>query len=128
MNKMMLAALAVAGAAVASVPAEAQMGWRTVGYKTVNGRDTDTINLRGHARYRQVRLCTINAPVRMRDFDVRFDNGQRYDVAVRQFMRAGTCTRNIDLPGNRRDIDAIRLRYEPLQRGMRRPLIRVQAR
>ena len=96
--------------------------------KTVRGRDSDTIQLPGYARYRQVRLCAFNAPLHMVDFDVRFENGRSQDVAVRSRINPGTCTRTIDLKGERRDIQSIRLRYEPVQRGLGRPLVRVQAR
>ncbi len=123
-------------AAVLAVPASAQYaadnwqasGWRTVGYKTVNGRDTDRINLPGFTRQRAVRVCSINAPLHLIDVDVRFANGGRQDVATHARLRRGTCTRSIDLRGNRRDIEVIRLRYEPIARGWRRPLVRVQVR
>jgi hypothetical protein len=119
-------------AAMLAVPASAQRwndsGWRTIAYKTVNGRDTDIINAPGHTRQRAVRLCTINAPIHLRDFDIRFENGGMQDARTRAVLGAGRCTRAIDLRGNRRDIDRIRLRYEPIARGFRRPLIRVQVR
>jgi hypothetical protein len=41
---------------------------------------------------------------------------------------AGRCTRNIDLVGRTRDIDWIRLKYEPIARRFTRPLVRVQVR
>ena len=129
---LILASTAAAGLAVAATPAVAQRwndtGWRTIAYKTVNGRDTDTIDVRGQYRQRAVRLCTINAPIYIRDFDIRFENGGRQDANTRARLGAGRCTRAIDLRGNRRDIDAIRLRYEPIARGWRRPLVRVQIR
>jgi hypothetical protein len=132
---MKMAVLTTLGAGalalVASDPADAQRWgrWRTIGYKTVDrGVDTDRINLPGDQRFRQVRLCVFNAPLVMRDFDIHFDNGRRQDVRVRQRIVAGTCTRNIDLLGNRRDISWIRLRYSPIRRGWTRPLVRVQAR
>lgn len=120
---------AVTAAALIAAPAVAQNGnWRIIAFKTVSGGvDTDRINVRGDVRYREVKLCAFNAPLRMRDFDIRFENGQRQDVRVRQTIRAGTCTRDIDLNGNRRDIDQIRLRYEPIYRGPR-PVVRIQAR
>lgn len=130
MRVFLIAASLGAAVTLAAVPAEAQRyanNWRTVGYKTVDGRDSDTINLPGYARHRQVKLCAFNAPIHVRDFDVRFENGRNQDVRVRQVIRPGTCTRNIDLAGARRDIRSIRLRYEPIFRG-RRPLVRVQAR
>jgi hypothetical protein len=129
---MMIFAIAVAGSTAIAVPASAprwnDYGWRTIAYKTVDGRDTDRIDVRGHYRQRAVRLCTMNAPIHIRDFDIRFENGGRQDVNTRARLGAGRCTRAIDLRGNRRDIDEIRLRYEPIARGWRRPLVRVQIR
>ena len=131
---MSRAPLLIAAALVtaAAAPAAAQnwtSNWRTIAFKTVSGgTDVDRINVRGSYRYREVRLCVFNAPLAMRDFDVRFENNQRQDVRVRQRIRAGTCTRNIDLSGNRRDIEWIRLKYSPIRRGGTRPLVRVQAR
>jgi hypothetical protein len=131
MCRLLILAAAGVGALLAAVPASAQQwgSWRTIAYKTVNGgTDVDRINVPGGRRWHQVRLCVFNAPLRMRDFDIRFDNGRRQDVSVRQRIAAGTCTRNIDLPGSTRDIDWIRLNYEPIARGFARPIVRVQAR
>jgi hypothetical protein len=129
--------LTLAGAAVAAsaaMPAEAQYGrwnergWRTVAYRQVNGRDTDIIHMRGHIRERRIRVCAINQPLRLRDFDIRFQNGGHQDVRTRAVLRAGTCTRAVDLRGNRRDINAVRLRYEPIYRSALRPYVRIQVR
>lgn len=132
MSPLMKIAVGGLAAALLALPASAQRwndrGWRTIAYKTVNGRDTDTINAPGRTRQSAVRLCAINAPIHLRDFDIRFANGGRQDVSTRAVIRAGRCTRAIDLRGNRRDIDRIRLRYEPIARSLRRPLIRVQVR
>src|SRR5690349_15140961 len=104
MKATLILTAAAAAATVAIVaPADAQRSrpgnWHTVGYKTVNGHDTDTIRLPGTARYRQLRVCVFNGPIQMRDLDVRYRNGGHQDIAVRELMRAGTCTRNIDLAG-----------------------------
>lgn len=131
MSRLPILAAAAAAALMTAVPAHGQQwaAWRTIAFKTVNGgTDVDRISVRGDRRYRQVRLCVFNAPLRMRDFDIRFENGQRQDVDVRQRIGAGTCTRNVDLYGNRRDIEWIRLKYEPIARGYARPLVRVQVR
>ena len=130
MRTLLLGAATAAATLASAAPASAQSyNWRTIAYKTVaSGTDRDIINVRGDRRYRQVRLCAFNAPIRMRDFDIRFENGGRQDVRVRQRIGAGTCTRNIDLEGNRRDIERIRLIYERVARSIHRPLIRVQAR
>jgi hypothetical protein len=132
MRTLVLAAVATAATAAAVVPASAQRwndrGWRTVGFTTVDGRDSDTITLPGVSRQRAIRLCAINQPLGLRDFDIRFANGGRQDVNTRAVLRAGTCTRAIDLRGNRRDITSVRLRYEPIRRSWQRPIVRVQVR
>ena len=127
---MLILTAAGAIAALAAAPASAQWAnWRTIGYKTVSGgTDVDRIDVPGGRRWHQVRLCVFNAPLRMRDFDIRFDNRQRQDVRVRQRIGAGRCTRAIDLAGRVRDVDWIRLRYERIRRGWTRPLVRIQAR
>ena len=76
-RSFILAAAATAATVVAVAPAAAQQwrwnerGWRTIGYTRVDGRDSDRINLPGYTRQRAIRLCAMNAPLRLRDFDVR---------------------------------------------------------
>ena len=131
---MILTAAAAAGAVIAISPAGAQhghwkdRGWRTVAYRQVNGRDTDIIRMRGHIRERRIRVCAINQPLNLRDFDIRFENGGHQNVSTRAVLRAGTCTRSVDLRGKRRDINAVRLRYAPIYRSALRPYVRVQVR
>jgi hypothetical protein len=131
--RTMILALATGAATIAmAAPAEAQRwhndNWRTIAFTTVSGRDTDTIRVPGTARFRQMRLCVFNGPLTMRDFDVRYRNGGHQDIAVRQVLRAGSCTRDIDLAGNRRDVTAIRLKYTAIRHGWARPVVRVQVR
>jgi hypothetical protein len=135
MKRAMIFAVATAAVAVtAAMPADAQhgrwteRGWRTIAYRQVNGRDTDTIHMWGHVRERQIRVCAINQPLHLRDFDIRYQNGGRQDVNTRAVLRAGTCTRAVDLRGDRRDIKAVRLRYEPIYRSALRPHVRIQVR
>ena len=131
---LILAFGGVAATLVALSPASAQYGrwndrgWRIVGYTRVDGRDSDTIALRGSTRQREIRLCAINQPLHLRHFDVRFANGGRQVVDTRDVLRAGTCTRAVDLKGNRRDITAVRIRYEPIRLSWQRPVVRVQVR
>lgn len=132
MNRTMILATATAALTMTAMPANARRwhpnAWRTVGFTQVNGRDTDTIRLPGTAKYRQMRVCVYGGPLEMRDLDVRYANGGHQDVRVRTLMRAGTCTRNVDLRGNRRDVRLIRMQYAPLRRGWMRPTVRVQVR
>jgi hypothetical protein len=127
---MILATAAGAVALTSAAPAAAQYqrNWRTIAYKTVNGRDTDNIRVPGTARYRQLRVCVYGGPIHMRDVDVWFRNGRHQDIGTRSLMRAGTCTRRLDLRGYYRDVTRVRLKYAPLARGWVRPLVRVQVR
>jgi hypothetical protein len=133
MTRTLILGLAAGAATIAaSAPADAQYrrhnNWRTVAWTTINGRDSDTIRVAGTARYRQMRVCVYGGPIRMQDVDVRFRNGGHQDLGTRQYMRAGTCTRNLDLKGNRRDVTAVRLRFSPLSRGWVHPVARLQVR
>jgi len=133
-RNFILAAAGAAATLVAIAPASAQQwrwderGWRTIGYTRVDGRDSDTIALPGRTRQSAIRLCAMNQPLHLRDFDIRFANGGRQDVNTRAVLRAGTCTRAVDLRGNRRDIASVRLRYQPITRSWQRPVVRVQVR
>ena len=129
-----LGAATAAATLTAVVPAAAQQwrwndrDWRTIGYTRVDGRDRDTIYLPGRTRQSAIRLCSMNQPLRLRDFDIRFANGAQQDASTRAVLPAGRCTRAIDLRGNRRDIASVRLRYEPISRSWQRPVVRVQVR
>lgn len=130
MTRPLMLATAAAATLVAAAPADAQRynNWRTIAFEQVNGRDNDSIRVPGTARYRQMRVCVFGGPIEMRDVDVRFRNGGHQDIGTRHLMKAGTCTRNLDLRGAARDVTEIRLKYQPLQRGWVRPTVRVQVR
>jgi len=134
MKRIFVLAATAAATIAAAAPASAQQwrwndsGWRTIGYTRVDGRDSDRIMLPGRTRQSAIRLCAMNAPLRLRDFDIRFANGARQDVNTRAVLPAGRCTRAVDLRGNRRDIESIRLRYDPIVRTAYRPVVRVQVR
>ena len=133
-RKLILGCAAAAATLVAFAPAGAQQwrwnesGWRTIGYTRVDGRDSDTINLPGRTRQSEIRLCAMNQPLHLRDFDIRFENGRKQDVNTRARLAAGRCTRDVGLVGGRRDIASVRLRYEPINRSWQRPVVRVQVR
>jgi hypothetical protein len=61
------------------------------------------------------------------DVDVRFRNGGRQDVSVRQRINPGQCTRAIDLRGDDRDIATISMLYEETSFRRRHATVRVLA-
>jgi len=124
-HAMLFAALAATGAA-----AYAQDEWDAIGTRDVGAAaDRDVIPVRGLARYRQIRLCAAGGPVNLLDLDVRFANGGHQDVPVRALVRAGTCTRAVDLAGADRNMTEVRLLYQRVRlRGRLRPVVTVEAR
>jgi hypothetical protein len=123
-------AIAAASAAFA-IPqaASAQRGWETIGSRAVNGGlDRDVIMVRGNERFRAIRLCATRRPVRLIDVDVDYANGTRQDMQAAALLRAGECTRPLNLNGNRRNITQVRLAYAKFRIFSKPPLLTVQAR
>jgi len=107
-HKLCMTAL-VAGLLTASPVAAADfLGERIVSY----GSETDVIQVPGTKRYKSIRLCVKQHAVRFRDLDVVFANGGKQDIAVKQVVAKGKCTRWINLRGPKRDIRRIVLRYD----------------
>lgn len=111
-----LALLALAPALVGS--AEAQRpdrrdGWELLGRQEVGlGVDRDVIKVGSRAGlFTKIALEVARNDVEIKDLTVIFHNGQKQDVKVRQFIRAGGRTRPIDLAGAGRFIDRIVLVY-----------------
>ena len=103
--------------------------WELVGQRTVSQRlERDTIPVVGRDRHQQIMLCVYNTPVRVQDFDVRFANGGKQDIAVRNVIGAGQCTRAIDLKGQKRDIKSITLAYKSMGFFKRGALVKIFAR
>jgi hypothetical protein len=116
MNVKTLAAVGVALAGLAALPAQAS-AWEQIGYQQADSRrDVDVVAVRGNDRHRQLRVCVENKPLRMRDLKVQFQNGGVQDVQVRQRFAAGSCTRAIDLRGRARNIRAVGMTYDKVGR------------
>lgn len=132
--KHFLVLLAVTGISIAPASAQERHGgahggrWRSVGLQMINGKgDRDTIRVRGEQRDRQLRVCSVNHPFRLREVEIRFANGGKQNVDIRQRIEARGCTRPIDVRGDRRNIEQVGLTYSAIGSG-RIPLVRVEAR
>ncbi len=73
-------------------------------------------------------MCVYGHVVRFYDVDVRFANGTSQRLAVAAMIPAGGCTRNIDLRGRARNIQAIDFTYEAASIGPGRAEVRAFAR
>lgn len=102
--------------------------WDVIGVRDVRDRtDRDTIVVEGHRQFERIKLCVYRQPVHFYDVDVRFRNGGRQDVSVRQRINPGQCTRAIDLNGDDRDITTISMLYEETSFRRRHATVRVFA-
>lgn len=108
-TKLATAFIALACLTAAAAPAAAweNLGSRSVGFIS----DKDVISARGEGKFRQIRLCVSRNDIEMRDLDVTFGNGGNQDVTVRSIIKAGSCTRAIDLKGERRNIRTVSMVY-----------------
>lgn len=87
--------------------------WKFIGDKKVNFLiDRDVIHVRGIDSYRQIKLKVTGGPVHILDMDIHFENGDKFDVAIRNRIPKGGESRLIDLPGGSRRIRKIEFLYE----------------
>ena len=117
-NATFLAMLLIAGMSLTS-SLVAQGDWKFLGDKTVNyGVDRDVIRFGdlGDA-YRQIRFHVTDAPVRIFDVKIYFDNGDVQDVSLRKVIPQGGDSRAIDLAGGIRHLSKIEFWYKPGARG-----------
>jgi hypothetical protein len=128
-KSLILPALIAAIALPAAAEAQQRRGWQTIGtQKVAFGAETDTFPVRGNRTHSMVRICAVRRDVTLLDADVRFANGGEQDIlGGKRSVRAGTCTRAVDLRGNRRNIASVKLAYSRFNRGVA-PRISVQAR
>ncbi len=89
-----------------------QRDWKIIGERAVKfSSDHDVIKVGGNDWYAKLKIKVVDAPLHISNFDVIFENGERFDVAIRQDIRKGGESRIIDLPGGERRIDRIEFRY-----------------
>lgn len=102
-------------------------GWKFIADKWVNfGVDKDVIHI-GNVQdeYSKLVVRVTDAPLRMYDMKVFFDNGGVQDVAIKSIIKQGGQTRIIDLDGGKRRLSKIEFWYETKGRGKGRSRVAV---
>jgi len=84
-----------------------RLGMRMVGFQV----DRDAFDLQGEGRFRAIRLCVARNAVQFRDVEVHFGNGERQDLPVRRYIRAGACTPALDFTGRERRVRRVVMIY-----------------
>jgi hypothetical protein len=89
--------------------------WKFIADKNVRyGPDHDVIHVTGNDNYRQLKLRVTDAPLKINDMKVHFENGEVFDVSIRHEIRKGGESRVIDLPGGSRSIRKIEFWYSTI--------------
>jgi hypothetical protein len=96
-------------------------GWKLLGERTVTGRyDHDTITVGAYrGAFEKLTLVVTDSDLELIDLEIKFASGRSYHPATRHFFREGSRSRVFDLPGDKRIIRSIELRYKNLPGGGR---------
>lgn len=111
--KSLLFVTAVALLSFTTIESNGFQQWKLIGQKRVSfAIDRDVIHVTGNDNYRQIKLKIKDGPVHILDMDVHFENGDKFDVSIKQRIAQGGESRVIDLPGGSRNIKKIEFWYE----------------
>ncbi len=88
--------------------------WVNLGSKEVKDRsEQDTWHIgSGKGEFRKIKITVQRKAVRFYRLEVKFENGTVQNIELRDVIRAGGATRNIDLTGTDRKIDKVDVWYE----------------
>ena len=105
-------------------------GWVFLGEAHVDGAaDHDKIKIgRSEGRFRALQIKVDRAAIAFRHVVVHYSNGTSEEVQVRQRIRAGGATRDIDLRGGERAIESVEFWYERANYRSREPRVRLYGR
>jgi len=93
--------------------------WVLIGEKKVSFLiDHDVIQVTGNDNYSKLKVKVKDGPVHIIDMDVHFENGDKFDVSLKQRIPKGGESRVIDLPGGSRNVKKIEFWYE--KKGLRK--------
>ncbi len=91
----------------------ANRGWKYIGDKWADyGIDRDVLQVTGNDIFTKVKIKVTDAPLKMYDMNIYFENGERQDVRLERNFSQGEWSRVIDLPGNKRRIAKIEFIYD----------------
>jgi hypothetical protein len=89
--------------------------WEVLGSRSVRyGTDHDVISVSSDKWYQGVYFKVTDAPIKINDMKVYFDNGDKFDVSIRGMIKQNGHSRTIELPGGQRKITKVEFSYETL--------------
>jgi hypothetical protein len=103
--------------------------WKYIGDKwAAFGPDRDVLRVGLRDEFRQIKIKVTDGPLRIDDLDIYFDNGEKFNVVLKNNFRAGQESRIIDLPGGVRRLDKIEFKYSTIGRAKGRARVAVWGR
>lgn len=97
------------------VVASNKPGWHKIGETTVDFRsDKDVIYVVGADKFKSLFIKVTDAPLRMEDAEVYFDNGNKQVIQVRTNFKAGTKSQIVDLDGGERNLKKVVFNYQTI--------------
>jgi hypothetical protein len=89
--------------------------WEVLGSRSVRyGTDHDVISVSSSKWYKGVYFKVTDAPIRINDMKIYFDNGDKFDVSIRGMIKQNGHSRTIELPGGDRRITKVEFSYETM--------------
>ncbi len=132
MLSLALATLFVMSFTTANMPNAAVSAdpWELLGVRKVNyALDRDEIVVtRAEGIFTALQVRVKGSPINMHKIVVHFGNGETQEIEVRETFRAGTASRVLDLPGNRRVIRKVVFLYDTKNLAGRKALVQLWGR
>lgn len=128
--KLFLAAmLALATMSFTTIPDNARP-WELLGSRLVKyGLDHDAIMVTGaEGLFTAIKIKVKRGPVNMHRLVVHYGNGERDEIDLRNNFRAGSASRVIDLPGNKRVIRKVDFWYDTKNLARRKAVVELWGR
>jgi hypothetical protein len=108
MYRTLLASLLLLSASSGAATAQ---GWQRLGEANVDGsRDHDEISV-NQGPFRSIRMLVEVAPIHFDHIQINYSNGTSGPIGVARRLNAGQYTREIMMPGGRRDVRSVEFWY-----------------
>jgi hypothetical protein len=96
-------------------PEASPNAWEVLGSRSVRyGTDHDVISVSSDKWYKGIYFKVTDAPIKINDMKVYFDNGDKFDVSIRGMIKQNGHSRTIELPGGERRITKVEFSYETM--------------
>ena len=126
-REIIFGSLAGVATLIATPTAAIAAKWELLGRRRVKmSADRDEIPVTFlQGRFKRIQLRVYDNAVNFQRVRVIFENGESFDANIRDRIRPGRMTRQIDLPGRRRNIRKIILRYDSVNNSKGRARVEV---